>query len=62
MKKKEFLNTKDLSEYLGVSVPTLQRWRTTGDGVKYIKRGGIILYDLDDVHDWVDEHKRYHSR
>ena len=53
-----YLNTKELSEYLGLSVPTLQRWRVDGSGIPFIKRGGVVRYDIQDVDNWLAQHKR----
>lgn len=53
-----YLNTKELSEYLGLSVPTLQRWRVDGKGIPFIKRGGVVRYDIQDVDNWLAQHKR----
>lgn len=57
----KYLNTKELSSYLGISKPTLQRWRTEGNGIPFIKKGGIVIYDIDDVDAWTKEHKRCHT-
>ena len=54
----KYLSTKELSEYLGLSIPTLQRWRLTGQGIPFSKLGGAVRYDIQDVNAWVDEHKR----
>lgn len=54
----KYLNTKELSEYLGLSIPTLQRWRVTGQGVPFRKLGGAVRYDIQDVNAWTDDHKR----
>jgi excisionase family DNA binding protein len=54
----KYLNTKELSEYLGLSIPTLQRWRVDGQGIPFIKRGGIVRYDLRDIEAWLSDHKR----
>lgn len=39
-----------LSEWWGVSVKTLQNWRSMGEGPKYIKfRNGIVRYRREEV-------------
>lgn len=41
---------KTLSEWWGVSVKTLQNWRSMGEGPKYIKfRNGIVRYRREEV-------------
>jgi predicted site-specific integrase-resolvase len=38
-----------VAEALGVSVATLARWRCTGSGPTYIKAGGRIGYEAEDL-------------
>jgi hypothetical protein len=41
---------KMLSEWWGVSVKTLQNWRSMGEGPKYIKfRNGIVRYRREEI-------------
>lgn len=41
---------KTLSKWWGVSVKTLQNWRSMGEGPKYIKfRNGIVRYQREEV-------------
>lgn len=41
---------KTLSEWWGVSVKTLQNWRSMGEGPKYIKfRNGIVRYRREEI-------------
>jgi len=53
----KYLNTKELSQYLGVSIATIQRWRGDGVGPVYIKQGTIVRYDICDVEEWIEAHK-----
>ncbi|MGE0190130.1 MAG: helix-turn-helix transcriptional regulator [Steroidobacteraceae bacterium] len=43
------MNQVDLSRRLGVSCRTLERWRWTGVGPKFIKVGGRVKYRVADV-------------
>lgn len=41
--------------YLGLSRRTLEKWRLTGQGPPYSKRGRRCLYRLEDLDAWVEE-------
>lgn len=49
----ELMGTAEVSKYLGVSMNTLQKWRTRNQGPKYYKYGGAnrsaVRYDKEDV-------------
>jgi DNA-binding transcriptional MerR regulator len=48
---------KKVSEYLGLSVRTLRRYRTVGGGPKYFKGPGLkgaVRYRPSDVQDWAN--------
>lgn len=48
------MNTNDAAEYLGVSVPTLKRWRGEGKGPGYLRFGErIIKYRQTDLDRWI---------
>ncbi|MEJ1112641.1 helix-turn-helix transcriptional regulator [Kribbella sp. CCNWLW201] len=44
---------EDLSEFLGVPVATLYRWRTTGYGPQGVRIGRYVRYQQEAVHDWL---------
>ncbi|MET9020715.1 helix-turn-helix domain-containing protein [Actinopolymorpha sp. NPDC004070] len=46
-----------VSEYLGVPVDTLYRWRYLGTGPKAARIGKHLRYDPADVYAWVEEQK-----
>lgn len=50
----EYLTPKDLVErYKGtITNRTLANWRCTGDGPRYTKIGGRVLYPVDAVVEW----------
>jgi hypothetical protein len=53
------LSQLDLARRWAISPRTLERWRWTGEGPRYIKLVGRILYRLDDVE--VFENARVHD-
>jgi excisionase family DNA binding protein len=56
-RKKRFLNKKELSEYLGISVYTLDSWVSQRREIPYIKVGTRVLFDIEDVHAWLESRK-----
>ncbi|TAH37829.1 MAG: DNA-binding protein [Alphaproteobacteria bacterium] len=52
----QHINQKELSERLGVSCRTLERWRWIGIGPRFIKIGGRVRYRLCDIETY--EHSR----
>lgn len=53
----ELLSIKELSELLRVPVPTIYRWRSTGDGPKAIRVGRHLRFAIADILDWLEERK-----
>jgi hypothetical protein len=52
---RRFLNERELAEYSGIAVRTLQRWRLYPDqGPPYKKLGGAVRYDIESFHKWVE--------
>ncbi len=56
------MNTEQLSAYLGLSVPTLERLRGTGEGPPFFKlgtgRSSRVMYDRRDVDTWLASKRR----
>lgn len=50
------LTEDQLSEAIAVPVKTLQRWRLTSDGPRYVKAGRAVRYRPEDVELWLDGH------
>ena len=50
------VNTKALSEYIGVKTSTIYSW-THGRQIPHVKLGGRVLFDLKDIDKWVDKKK-----
>jgi hypothetical protein len=47
-----FLSTAQAAFYLGLSLRTLQRMRTLGEGPRYRKHSGYVHYHIDDLNAW----------
>lgn len=43
------LSQIELAARWNISHRTLERWRSTGEGPKFIKLGGRVIYRLEDV-------------
>lgn len=53
---RRYLSERDLSEYSGVAVRTLQGWRVRGQGPPWVKMGTIVRYDIERFDEWVVAH------
>jgi excisionase family DNA binding protein len=45
--------TPQAAAYLGLSPNTLNRWRYTGDGPRFVKLGRAVRYRIEDLDEWV---------
>ncbi len=54
---KKLLKCKEVAELMGISVPTLTRWRNDDIGPNYIRLEGSIRYAHEDIVDYLKEHK-----
>ena len=52
------LDTAEAAEYLHVSPRTLEAWRVRGGGPLFRKLGRRVLYDPDDLFDWLEDATR----
>ncbi|MEO9298781.1 helix-turn-helix transcriptional regulator [Devosia alba] len=43
------LNQIDLADRWNISHRTLERWRWTGEGPRFVKLGGRVVYRLEDI-------------
>ena len=50
----KYLTPAEVAEMLGLSVVTLNRWRTQGTGPRYLKPGGRVRYRPEDVRAWAE--------
>ena len=54
MVERRFLNTKELSEYLGISINTIRSWIWTRQ-IPYHKLGRLVKFDLRKIETWLKE-------
>jgi len=52
------LNQVELSRRWSISPRTLERWRWLGEGPRYLKIGGRVVYRLEDIARYETEHLR----
>ena len=52
------LNQIELAARWNISHRTLERWRWSGEGPRYIKIGGRVVYRLEDVEEYEREQIR----
>ncbi len=61
MNAPEYLSPKEASEFLGVSTHLLQKWRSNGVGIPYIKLGqstsSVIRYQKSDLLEYLNDNK-----
>ena len=50
----DVLKTRDAAAYVTLSKPTLERFRTSGDGPVYVKLGGAVRYRKTDLDEWLE--------
>jgi predicted DNA-binding transcriptional regulator AlpA len=48
-----YLSERELAEYSGLAVRTLQKWRLFNEGPPFRKLGGAVRYALDQFDAWV---------
>lgn len=52
------LPTPLAAQYCGLGKSTFDKFRLVGGGPAYIKIGSRVVYDVDDLDAWLDQHKR----
>ncbi len=52
------LSTRELADRWRISPRTLARWRWTGDGPRFLKVSGKVLYRLEDIEAYEAAHVR----
>lgn len=55
--KRDFLNKKELSEFLGLSIFTIDSWVSERREIPYIKMGKRVMFDINDVQKWIEKNK-----
>ena len=58
----KFLTKKELAEYLGLSIFTIDSWVSERREIPYIKMGKRVMFDLKDVIEWIERKKIYPRR
>jgi len=60
---KEVMSPTELAAYLGLSIPTLDRMRSRGEGPPFIKMGKRrILYMWSSVQAWIESRERVSTK
>jgi hypothetical protein len=57
MANKQYLSEKTVSEITNKSLSALRNERSQGRGIRYLKVGRSVRYDLDDVIAFMEAHK-----
>ena len=52
-----YLNDKEVSKITGKAVATLRNERSLRKGIPYIKAGGKVLYSLQDIISYMNDHR-----
>ena len=61
--RRRILRTQAASEYIGLSVSTLEKRRLSGDGPRFVRLGGrAVGYDVRDLDAFVDASKARSAR
>ncbi len=55
----QFISTKRVAEYLGLSPRTLESYRSRGGGPPYYDLEGVVRYLLSDVIKWASRRRRH---
>lgn len=53
----EFVSDVVAARIIGVSAPTLRRWRCKGHGPKVCRLGGLVRYKVSDLRAWAEAHE-----
>ena len=56
--QRKLLATKQAANYVGLGKSTLDKARLTGNGPCFIKIGRRVLYHLDDLDLWLNQHRQ----
>ena len=55
--EQNFLTQSDLAKRWGISPRTLERWRWAGEGLRFVKIGGLVRYRFEDVEAYEASHE-----
>jgi predicted site-specific integrase-resolvase len=52
------LDETQVAEILNIKVATLRRWRWSGDGPRFVKLGGAVRYQADEITSFINGGER----
>lgn len=55
---RRFIRTKEAAHFVGLCARTMEKHRTYGTGPRYCKIGGRVLYDVEDLREWIATSRR----
>jgi len=55
---KRYVRTKELAKLTGIAESSWEKRRLSGDSPPYRKISKTVLYDLDEVYQWLDSRSR----
>ena len=55
----KFLSKKQLANYLGLSIFTIDSWVSERREIPFVKMGRRVMFDLKDVLAWVESNKTH---
>ena len=59
MTTKRVFRTAAAAKYVGLSTSTLEKYRLTGHGPRFVRLGSrAVGYDVRDLDEWLDEQRR----
>ncbi len=58
----EYMTTVEVAEMLRAAPETVRYWRFMGTGPRSFKAGRRVLYERDDVEQWISEQKARDER
>lgn len=50
----ELLDTEQVAKATGLAINTIEKYRVTGEGPKFLKLGRAVRYDPDDLRAWLN--------
>lgn len=59
-----YVREKEAAAFLGMSVSTLQGWRSrgTGGGPRWTKVGGMVMYSMKELEEYMEERTQMHPQ
>jgi excisionase family DNA binding protein len=57
--EKRFLTKKELAQYLGISIYTIDQWVSQRREIPFNKAGRRVLFDMKEVEKWIEENKNH---